>query len=118
MPISRPWRAIYAASCIRTSENSPSETVWKFSATCQPPHHQPYHGRVDERFCACAKPLVILAHTTVLREPREGPLHHPPARQRHVPSRRHQRLPVDLLALLGPFFSPDHRHLLGNRLGR
>src|SRR5215204_720103 len=63
----------------RTSENSPSETVWKFSGTRQPPHHQADHCRVDERFCASTKPLVILAHPPVLREPGEGPFHHPPA---------------------------------------
>ena len=43
----------------RSSQNSPSETVWKFSGTCQPPHHQPYHRCVDERFRACAQPLVV-----------------------------------------------------------
>src|SRR5215216_5099684 len=63
----------------RTSENSSSETVWKFSGTRQPPHHQADHCRVDERFCASTKPLVILAHPPVLREPGEGPFHHPPA---------------------------------------
>src|SRR5215217_1105401 len=62
-----------------TSENSTSETVWKFSGTRQPPHHQADHCRVDERFCASTKPLVILAHPPVLREPGEGPFHHPPA---------------------------------------
>src|SRR5215217_4604157 len=62
-----------------TSQNSPSETVWKFSGTRQPPHHQADHCRVDERFCASTKPLVILAHPPVLREPGEGPFHHPPA---------------------------------------
>src|SRR5215217_9639127 len=59
--------------------NSFGETVWKFSGTRQPPHHQADHCRVDERFCASTKPLVILAHPPVLREPGEGPFHHPPA---------------------------------------
>jgi hypothetical protein len=96
----------------RSSQNFPSETVWKFSATCQAPHHEPYHCGVDERFRAGAKPLVVLAHPPVLAKPGKGPLHHPPARQGHVPSRRHKPLPVHLLSLLGPFLCPDLRHLL------
>jgi hypothetical protein len=64
----------YAASWIRTSENAPSETVWKLSATSQPPNHQANHGRVDERFRACAQPLVVFAHPPVLAQPREGAL--------------------------------------------
>src|SRR5215207_11349576 len=74
------WAPIYPRSRTRTSENSPSETVWKFSDTSQPPHHQPNHGRVDERFRASAKSLVILAHSPVLAQPREGPLNHPSTR--------------------------------------
>src|SRR5215204_3321008 len=31
-PSSRLWRAVYAGSCIRTSENTPSETVWKIGS--------------------------------------------------------------------------------------
>src|SRR5215217_6699925 len=46
--------------------NSFGETVWKFLATCQSPHHEPYHCRVDERLRALAKPLVVLAHPPVL----------------------------------------------------
>src|SRR5215213_11911539 len=102
----------YAGSWIWTSENSPSETVWKLLRTGQTPRHQPYHRRVDERLRARAQPFVILAHPPVLREPGEGPLHHPPPRQSHVPSRRHEPLPVDFLALLGPFSRPNLRHLL------
>src|SRR5215203_2795178 len=45
---------------------SSSEAVWKFSGTCQAPHHQTDHGRVDERFCASTKPLVVFAHPPVL----------------------------------------------------
>src|SRR5215207_9908633 len=56
------------------------ETVWKFSGTGQAPHHKPYHRGVHERLRAGAQPLVVLAHPPVLREPREGPLHHPPPR--------------------------------------
>src|SRR5215211_3426580 len=78
-PSSAPIEAGHAGWWIWTSENSPSETVWKFSGTRQPPHHQADHCRVDERFCASTKPLVILAHPPVLREPGEGPFHHPPA---------------------------------------
>jgi len=64
--------AVYLALRVfwgRTSEKTPSETVWKFSATCQPPQHQPNHGCVDERFRAGAQPLVILAHPPVLSQP-------------------------------------------------
>src|SRR5215208_6003304 len=50
----------------RSSQNSPSEAVWKFSGTCQASHHQTDHGRVDERFCASTKPLVVFAHPPVL----------------------------------------------------
>src|SRR5215203_5501047 len=35
------------------------ETVWKVSGSGQPPHHQPDHCSVDERFRASAKPLVV-----------------------------------------------------------
>src|SRR5215211_3531119 len=112
-----PLRGLYAASCKRTSENLPSETVWKFSDTGQAPHHQTDHGRVDERFCASTKSLVILAHPPVLAKPGEGSLHHPPARQGHVPSRRHQPLPVHLLAFLCPLPSPPLRYLLRYGLG-
>src|SRR5215203_4920361 len=58
------------------------------------------------------KPLVVLAQPPVLPQPREGALHHPTPRQSHVPPRRHQLLPVDLLALLGPIPCPN----LGNIL--
>src|SRR4051794_35915752 len=33
-------------------------------------------------------------------------------------ARRHELLPVDLFAFLGPLLSPYLRHLLGDRLGR
>ena len=46
----------------RSSQNLPSETVWKFSGTGQTPHHQTNHGRVYESFRARAQPLVVLAH--------------------------------------------------------
>src|SRR5215211_611329 len=92
------------------------ETVWKFSDTSQAPHHQTDHGRVDERFCASTKPPVVVAHPPVLRDPREGALHHPTPRKCFEASLWHQLLPIDLLALLGPLFSPDHRHLLRNGL--
>jgi hypothetical protein len=61
-------------------------TVWKLSATSQPPNHQADHGRVDERFRACAQPLVIFAHPPVLVCPRTCPLHHPSAGQSLVSS--------------------------------
>jgi site-specific DNA recombinase len=43
-------------------------------------------------------------------------LHHPSTRQSNVPSRRHEPLPIDLLALLGPFLGPSLRHLLRDGL--
>ena len=83
------------------------ETVWKFSDMGQAPHHQADHGCVDERFCASTKPLVVLAHPPVLIQP--GGWFAPPPTcgvEPHNPSRRHQPLPVHLLALLGPLPGP------------
>ena len=57
------------------------ETVWKLLCTDQPPHHEPRHRRVDERLPSGAQPLVVLRHSTVVADPREGALHHPPTRQ-------------------------------------
>jgi len=45
-------------------------------------------------------------------------LHHPPPRQRHEPSRRHQPLPIDRFALFGPFLCPNSCDVLGDRLRR
>src|SRR5918994_7513383 len=64
-----------------------------------------------------AQPLVVLAQPTVVADPGEGALHHPPTRQHPEASWRHQPLPVHLLTLLGPLFRPDLGHLLGDRLG-
>src|SRR5215212_5866173 len=94
------------------------ETVWKVSDTGQPPRHQPYHRGVDERFRACAQPLVTLARPPVLREPGERALYHPPSRQHPKASGRHQSLPVDRLSLFGPLLCPRQRDLLGDRLRR
>src|SRR5215212_2077449 len=96
----------------------PRETVWKVSGTHQPPHHQTNHSCVDERLCASAEPFVILAHPSVLIQPGEGAFHHPPPRQHHEASRRHEPLPVDRFPFLGPFLCPHLRYLLGNRLRR
>src|SRR5918997_4868389 len=63
-----------------------------------------------------AQPLIILAHPSVLAQPREGPLYHPPSRQHPKASRRHKPLPVHLLALLGPLLCPALGHLLRDRL--
>src|ERR687890_2865223 len=87
----------------------------KILSTSQPPHHQPCHRRIDERFSGCAQPLVILAHPPVLRKPGEGPLHHPSTGQHLEAFRRHEPLPVYLLALLGPLFGPHPCHLLRRR---
>src|SRR5918998_6303350 len=87
-------------------------------STSQPPYHEPPHRDIDERFSSGAQPLVVLAHAPVLREPREGALHHPAPRQYHEPSRRHQLLPIDLLALLGPLLCPGASYLFRDGLGR
>src|SRR5215210_8945246 len=46
--------------------NSFGETVWKSSATGQPPHHKTDHGSVDESLRAGAQPLVVFAHAPIL----------------------------------------------------
>src|SRR3712207_3477027 len=87
-------------------------------STSQPPYHETGHRRVDERLTGGAQPLVVLAHPPVLREPREGALH-PAPRQYHVPSRRHQLLPIGLLSLLGPLLPrPGASCLFRDGLGR
>src|SRR5215207_1773203 len=94
------------------------ETVWKLLRTGQPPRHEPRHRRVDEGLSGGAQPLVVFAHPPVVADPRECALHHPPPRQYLEASRRHQTLPVHLLALLGPLPSPYLGRLLGDRLSR
>src|SRR5918997_2844165 len=71
--------------CIWVSENEDSETVWKILSTSQPSYHEPRHRYIDERFSGGAQPLVVLAHPTVLREPREGSLHNPAAWESRYP---------------------------------
>src|SRR5215216_1857100 len=70
------------------------------------------HCRVDKSLRARAQPLVVLAHPPVLSQPGERALYYPPPRQGHLPSRRHEPLPIEFPALLGPFPGPDLRHLL------
>src|SRR5215217_6964008 len=93
------------------------ETVWKLLRTGQPSYHQPRHRRIDERLPRGAQPLVVLAQPTVVGDPGEGALHHPPTRQHPETPRRHQPLPIHLLALPSLLFRPDLGHLLGDRLG-
>src|SRR5215212_5653734 len=92
------------------------ETVWKVLRTGQPSHHQATHRRVDEGLPGCAQPLVVFGHPPVVADPREGALHHPPTRQHPETPRRHQPLPIYLLALLGPLLSPALSYVLGERL--
>src|SRR5215210_3334553 len=92
------------------------ETVWKLLRTGQPPHHEPRHRRVDKGLSGGAQPLVVFGHPPVVGDPREGALHHPPTRQDPKTPRRHQPLPVHLLALLGPLLCPGLGHLLRQRL--
>src|SRR5215216_2720168 len=103
---------------MRVSENGPCETVWKILSTNQPPYHQANHRHIDERFSSGAQSLVVVAHPSVLREPREGALHYPAPRQYYEASFGHQLLPIEFLALLGQLFCPDHCHFLGDRLLR
>src|SRR5215213_11183887 len=94
------------------------ETVWKFLRTGQPPHHNPRHRRVNEGLSGGTQPLVVFGHPPVVADPREGALHHPSPRQHPETPRRHEALPVQLLALLGPLPGPALGHLLGDRLLR
>src|SRR5919202_6854380 len=92
------------------------ETVWKVLHTSQPPHHEPRHRHVDKGLPSGTQPLVVLGHSTVVRDPGERSLYDPPTWQDLEASGRHQPLPVHLLALLGPLLSPHLSHLLGNWL--
>src|SRR5215216_8199625 len=94
----------------------PRDSVRKLLSTGQPPHHKASHRYIDERFARRAQPLVVLGHPPVVGDPREGALHHPPTRQDPKTPRRHEPLPVHLLALLSPLFRPDLGYLLGDRL--
>src|SRR5215212_5559331 len=93
------------------------ETVWKILSTSQPSYHEPCHRDIDKRFSGGAQPLVVLAHPPVLREPREGALHNPAAREDLEAPARKQLLPIDLPALFRPLLRPHHRNLLWRRLG-
>src|SRR5215213_9213324 len=95
----------------------PRETVWKILSTSQPSYHEPCHRDIDKRFSGGAQPLVVLAHPPVLREPREGALHNPAAREDLEAPARKQLLPIDLPALFRPLLRPHHCDLLWRRLG-
>src|SRR5437868_3667559 len=86
--------------------NSFSETVWKFLLTGQPPHHQTYHSRVDERFAGRAQPLVVLAHPPVVADPGEGSFHDPASRQHLKSPARKQLVEVDAATFLVPLPRP------------
>src|ERR671920_765806 len=92
------------------------ETVWKLLRTYQPPQHKPRHRRIDERLSGGAQPLVVLRHSTVVRDPGERSLYDPPTWQDLEASGQHQALPVHLLDLLGPLLCPDLSHLFRYRL--
>src|SRR5919112_3460312 len=93
------------------SGNTYSETVWKILNTSQSPYHEACHRDIDEGFSASAQPLVVLAHPTMLREPREGTLHNPAARKDLEAPVWKQLLPIDLPALFRPLLRPLHREL-------
>src|SRR5829696_8162956 len=92
------------------------ETVWKLLCTGQPPYHEPRHRHVDEGLSRSAKPLVVFGHPAVVGDPRKRALYDPPSRQDTETPRRHEPLPVHLLALLGPLPGPSLCHLLGHGL--
>src|SRR5215213_5850907 len=102
---------------LRVFTELPRETVWKILSTSQPSYHEPCHRDIDKRFSGGAQPLVVLAHPTVLREPREGTLHNPAAREDLEAPARKQLLPIDLPTLFRPLLRPPHRDLLWRRLG-
>ena len=56
---------------------TPLESIRKASSASQPPHHKTCNRRVDERLAGSAQPLVVLAHPSVLTQPREGAFHDP-----------------------------------------
>src|SRR5215212_9270662 len=94
------------------------ETVWKLLYTDYTSHHQSCHRRVDKGLPGGAQPLEVFGHPPVVRDPREGALHHPPSRQHPKTLRRHELLPIHLLAFLGPLPCPSLGHLLRERLPR
>ena len=57
------------------------ESVRKASRASRSSRHQAAHRQIDEGLTALRQPLVVLAHTPVLPQPRESPLDHPPPRQ-------------------------------------
>src|SRR5688500_10611824 len=123
MPLGLRWgrtssvRALATLFTRPTSQNFSSETVWKILSTRQSPHHQPRHRDIDERFSGGAQPLVVFAHPTVLREPREGTLHNPTAWEDLETPAWKQLLPIDLPPLFRPLLRPHHRDLLLSQLG-
>src|SRR5215203_954983 len=92
------------------------ETVWKLLYTGYTSHHQPCHRRVDEGLPGGAQPLEVFGHPPVVRDPREGALHYPPSRQHPKTLRRHELLPIHILAFLGPLPGPSLGYLLRERL--
>src|SRR5215210_4541955 len=47
----------------------------------EPARHEAGHGGIDEGFARVAEALVVLAEAPAVAQPRERPLHRPPARQ-------------------------------------
>src|SRR5215212_4951849 len=94
------------------------ETVWKLLYTDYTSHHQSCHRRVDKGLPGGAQPLEVFGHPPVVRDPREGSLYDPSTRQDSEAARRHEPLPIHLLAFLGPLPCPSLGHLLRERLPR
>src|SRR5215207_6669863 len=91
--------------------------VWKILSTSQSPYHEACHRYIDEGFSGSAQPLIVLAHPSVLAQPRESSLHHPAAREDLEAPVWKQLLPIDLPVLFRPLLRPLHRDLLWRRLG-
>src|SRR5215204_4945453 len=66
----------------------------KSSNTSEPPRHEAYHGSVHQRLPARTEPLIVFAHTPVLVDPCQRPLHDPPSRQHHEALGGQQSLPI------------------------
>jgi hypothetical protein len=81
--------------------------------TSQPPDHKS-HRRIDEGLSGCAHPLLVFGHPTVVANPGEGALHHPPPLG-------NTRKPLGGISLrqstslpsFGPLPCPGLGHLLG-----
>src|SRR5581483_11682187 len=73
-----------------------------FSRLGEPFQHESNHGQTHHTFATAHLILIILTHTTVAPDPREGPFYYPSPFE-HVKATRADLLPIDFL----PFLDPD-----------